>query len=289
MNRLQMIKFGHCTIKDLKYWMNERHHIWTLKAAGEPKPWTKDPILQRYKFCNVYQQLDKGTVALRKMLVDGPVCHSSENAALLLFNIIWYRLFNWHEHAKNLGFIDDYRPLEAYITTRAKMGKQIFTAAHMTHGDMFERKHVTYLKACKVIWDNRFEYSNCFIISTSTMEEAFNKLLSLPMVGRFIAYELVCDLRFTYLLDHATDKLTWANMGPGAQRGLKRLGMPYENQTVGVRSMRKLWQKLTPFAQKLECKEFFELREVEHSLCELDKYQRTKLGEGTPRQRYNGI
>ena len=32
----------------------------------------------------------------------------------------------------------------------------------------------------------------------------------------------------------------------------------------------------------------FELREVEHSLCEMDKYQRVMRGEGRPKSRYNG-
>jgi ppGpp synthetase/RelA/SpoT-type nucleotidyltranferase len=30
----------------------------------------------------------------------------------------------------------------------------------------------------------------------------------------------------------------------------------------------------------------FEMREVEHSLCEFDKYERTRLGQGRPRSKY---
>jgi len=29
------------------------------------------------------------------------------------------------------------------------------------------------------------------------------------------------------------------------------------------------------------------MREIEHSLCEFDKYERTRLGEGRPRAKYN--
>ena len=29
-----------------------------------------------------------------------------------------------------------------------------------------------------------------------------------------------------------------------------------------------------------------EMREIEHSLCEFDKYERTRLGEGRPRAKY---
>jgi len=287
MNRLEAIKFGHCSFKDLKYWIVERHKIWHLKNIGEPKPWTKDPIFQRYKFCNVFRQLDKGTVALTKMLESAEYYSSLD---LIFFNVIWYRLFNWHEHATALGFVNDYRALEEYIMNRAKTGQQIFTSAHMTHGKFYEDKHVTYLKACKQVWDNIDLYTKS-IINAGTMEEAFNELLGLPMIGRFVGYEIVCDLRFTPLLDHATDVLTWANMGPGAQRGLKRLRMPHKNQSEGLKSMRKLWKKImiSTIRHLMTTNWSFELREVEHSLCELDKYQRVKMNEGKPRQKYCGI
>ena len=38
-----------------------------------------------------------------------------------------------------------------------------------------------------------------------------------------MAYEIVCDLRYTYFLRDATDKDTWTHLGPGAKRGMERL------------------------------------------------------------------
>jgi hypothetical protein len=32
----------------------------------------------------------------------------------------------------------------------------------------------------------------------------------------------------------------------------------------------------------------WEMREVEHTLCEFDKYERARLGEGRPKQLYDG-
>ena len=40
-------------IELLQYWVRERDHIRELKDAHVRKPWTYDPILQSYKFCNV--------------------------------------------------------------------------------------------------------------------------------------------------------------------------------------------------------------------------------------------
>ena len=39
-------------------------------------------------------------------------------------------------------------------------------------------------------------------------------------------------------------------------------------------------EKLEPFVPALE------MREIEHCLCEFDKYERARLGEGRPRAKY---
>lgn len=290
-SRLQDIKFGTVDITDLAAWINERHNIYLKKEAGEPKPWTTDKIMQQYKFTNAFRQLDKGTVALRNMLKGKNATHS-----LIFFNICWYRLFNWYEHATELGFVYDFTDLERYINLRHSKGKKIFTGAHMTTGVAFESKHISYLRAAREAWDRRIEFAN-FIHENQSMEAVFEKLLELYMVGRFIAYELVCDLRFT-LLENAPDKCTWANLGPGAQRGLKRLGLPYETQEQGLTSMRLIYERLLGqllnepailSKEVMNASVPFELREVEHSLCEFDKYCRVQFGEGRPRAKYAGI
>ena len=37
----------------------ERQNIFFKKAAGEQPPYTDDPILRTYKFCNVYRASDR--------------------------------------------------------------------------------------------------------------------------------------------------------------------------------------------------------------------------------------
>jgi len=130
------------------------------------------------------------------------------------------------------------------------------------------------------------------VTSSNRMETVCTHLKELYMGGKFLAYELACDLRFTKLLDKATDTQTFANLGPGAQRGLKRLGMPHKNQKEGCQSMRELYDVLATHCISyhiLNAPWPFELREVEHCLCEFDKYQRTKNGEGHPRSKYPGV
>src|SRR5580765_2488648 len=40
------------------HWVLEREAIRRLREAGQPKPWTTDPILLENRFCNVLRQHD---------------------------------------------------------------------------------------------------------------------------------------------------------------------------------------------------------------------------------------
>jgi hypothetical protein len=270
---------GHATIKDLAYWINERHNIYVRRASGMPKPWTDDEIFQRYKFTNAFRQLDKGTIALGRMIFN----EGEDNLPLLAWNIIWYRLFNWYKHAYDGGWCSSYKQLQNYIYDCNMNRRQIFTSAHMTTGVSGEHKFETYLRAAKIAWDKR----RIVVNECSTMENAFKCLCSFYMVGKFVAYEIVCDFRFTELLQDATDINTWANPGPGAKRGLRRLGMPETlDSMIQLAAVLQVGNYLDDHIYN--CEWPFELREVEHSLCEFDKYQRVKTGVGRPRQKYNG-
>jgi hypothetical protein len=266
------------TLEDFAYWINERHQIYLRKQKGDPKPWSDDPIFQQWKFTNVYRQLDTGTIWLTDML------KTKSTPELIVFNVIWYRLFNWWEHARDLGFVNCYEAVENYITECHKSHKKIFTSSHYQASYAIQQPEGAwfhYLRACKEAWNQR-----SFIAGLSyfdSMKVLFHKLKQIYLIGDFFAYEIVCDLRFALNLE--LDKLTWANVGPGAERGLKRLGMLSK-----LTSMRLLFDTAKDYLKPhvFECEWPFEFREIEHSLCEFDKYQRIKTGVGHPRQRYPG-
>ena len=270
------------------YWITERHDIY-LRRKTLTKPWTKDRILQQYKFTNAFRQLDKGTIALRKMVEKYPSADSSS----ILFNVWWYRLFNWHEHAELCGFVTDFAELVSYMTMRHETGKRVFTNAHMTTGVSCEDKYVSYLRAAREAFDNAENVHKVW--RNSSMEDTFARLRRYYMVGPFVAYEIVCAMRF--LVPPAPiDVDDWANLGPGARRGLIRLGLLSPSRTgkqaqeLGLAAMKDLLAeaKETLPERVLEAEVPFELREIEHSLCEFDKYERVRRGEGKPRLKYDG-
>lgn len=301
---------GSETIDDFFWWINERHRIWMKRQAGEPKPWTKDPVLQEFKFTNVFRELDRGTIALRDMVqtglgfsLDQPcvvplTLIDHDDAPLLAWNIIWYRLFNWHEHATDPGYCDWPSRLEERLRRKKIYGEKIFTAAHMTVGKRGISKVEYVLDSVRKIFEAKEEVAE-MCAETNCLYDLWLRLQKFICVGEFIGYEIVTDFRFyDCLLGRAKDIDFWVNIGPGCKRGLRRLGMA-EN----VRSVDALWRMSTDCLEPHVLSHHpryarakgiepvwprFEMREIEHALCEFDKWCRTSHGEGRPRERFNG-
>ena len=47
--------------EELLHWIKERWRVRQAREAGKPKPWTTDPIIQQYRFCNVHREDDAVT------------------------------------------------------------------------------------------------------------------------------------------------------------------------------------------------------------------------------------
>lgn len=89
-------------------------------------------------------------------------------------------------------------------------------------------------------------------------------------------------------LRSAPDVNTWANAGPGAVRGINRvLGRAVDaslKPEAALAQMRQLQHKLSREWPSGEQWLALELRDIESSLCEFDKYERKRTGEGAPKQ-----
>ena len=283
---------GSSTIQGYFDWINDRHAIYLRRAAGEPKPWTEDEVFLDWKFTNAFRQLDRGTIALQDMIKKWKDEASEiktmlleEQQVLILFNVVWYRMFNRDDHAHDLGFATHYKQVEEYINECADKGVKVFTGAHLLAGIQGERKHISFLRTIEEAWDDRYSLLK-LIQQYNGMEQAFGILLDYPLIGNFLAYEMVCDFRFTDVMPDPHDKMTWSNIGPGARRGMKRIGLEVSVETM-VRLLAMAPQYLRGYV--LEQKDPpFELREIEHSLCEFDKYERIRLGQGRARGVYDG-
>ena len=278
-------------------YMLERHSIYLRRAQGQLPPWTEDPILTHYKFCNVYRELDAVTQFVRETIREPYKDHES-----LWFMLCIARQINWpptlSELIRSAG--KNAWPLNGkwsavnarrVMNQRAARGEKVYTGAYLlnAHGgrDGAETPHDKPYFTCHLVLDKLWKERNKVILpvlAKKSMQEAATALMKYHGWGGFTAYEVVCDLRYTRYLEKATDINTWANAGPGAVRGLNRIaGRPFRtrlNQKDALSEMIALHADIS--AQWPEEWPKLELREIEHSLCELDKYLRARTGDGEP-------
>jgi len=265
------------------YWINERHAIYLSRAAGNPKPWTSDGILRSFKFTNVFRQLDRGTEWLTANVIEP---HRHDPADLLFFNVAWYRMFNWTGTGALLGWRTEWDQAAVALQLKATLaaGGQVFTGAHIVRSAFGMPKIDSIVAVCADLYEARADVVR-IAASEHRLQAVFERLIEVDYVGGFMGYEIVTDLRHTPLLDDAIDINTWANVGPGALRGLRRLypGMPGKD---GLQAMVGLLEQSRAGVGRHVPP--LELRDIEHSLCEFDKYCRVLFGEGKPRGVYQG-
>jgi hypothetical protein len=73
------------------YFAAERQQAFRRRVAGEPGPWTADPILREYKFCNVFRAADRvSQYMIRDVCYHGEDCSPEDR----LFQITAFRTFS---------------------------------------------------------------------------------------------------------------------------------------------------------------------------------------------------
>lgn len=283
---------------DLLAFMKERHRIYLRREEGEAKPWTKDPILQRYRFCNVYRELDTVTIWIRKNIREPYADHPH-----LWFMLAMARQINWPDTLQEIMECKGW-PINGYnwhdvrmiMLARQARGDQLYTGAYMlnAHGtkpdDPKDKAFFTTKLVLDSVWQNRKTIGDAF--AYGSMQQAWAALLPYHGWGPFTAYEVVCDARYTRYgnsVPWRKDAREWANAGPGAFRGLNRLqGRELKANVSQARALAEMREYYEWIAPRWPHKPTLEMREIEHCLCEFDKYERTRLGEGRPRSTYPG-
>lgn len=272
----------------LWHWVREREQIRIRKDRGDVPPWTDDPILATYRFCNVRREDDRGTIWIRKHIRE-----PFANHPLLWLMLCAARQINWPDTLAELmrsldawPYGDHFEPrlMTLLLNQRKNRGKKVYTGAYMISAPATKGADKQAYIAETVIgalWRRR-EHFPTWNVSLRRVHEW---ITASNGWGAFMAYQAVVDMRFTRLLDAAPDIETWAAAGPGTIRGLNRLhgrALTYglsQGQALGeMRAIFKVAQTETGVAM--------DFSDVPNILCEVDKYLRVKLGEGKPRALY---
>ena len=309
-------------INELATFMKKRQNIYLKRKDGAKPPWTDDPILQTGRFCNVFREQDTVTIwieeNIRKPYADHPnlwfmLCIARyinwpPTLAALIELAEKNKVPCWPSHSKfdcgevytksHEGQASD---LTWGLTQLANSGTKVYTGAYMIRAESnpkvewyswSKHKYLTEIVLGR-LWEDREDWQR-LLESVPRLEEVWWKFQAKRYIGwgPFMAYEVVTDLRHTRYLNKATDIVTWANAGPGAIRGLNRMhGRDLKNHPKAEVTNLEMYRIMAHMNhdQELWPRHWsrLEMRDIEHVLCEWDKYERVRLNEGQMRAKYD--
>lgn len=291
-------------ISPLLHWATEREKIRLAKASGQPQPWTNDPILQKYRFCNVRRRDDRVSQWLLNNVYNQ--YEKFSNISTFIQVVALCRWINWPPTIKEIvgpdimkddGLVGhDYVDLFGVgdlIDNTVKVGTKAWTGAYMVRAPsqkkypgMTKGRFVTDVVVGALNGSEVNTRLTSALTNTSKSEVVWAVLRTVPNYGAFMAGQIVADLTYTPVLSHATDLNTWAPQGPGSVRGYNRLvgrplkaKIPYDEWSERLQGWREEVADATGLTDMT-------LMDLQNCLCETDKFLRVKRGEGRPRSTY---
>jgi len=284
----------------LLYWVGERETIRLAREREEPAPWTRDPILSTFRFCNVRRADDR----VSRWVIRNVIQRYQGNPNLWIM-LALARYINWPPALQKLMKGGGW-PAKADVPARLARAAEIlddpeekekmWTGAYMIRAESNKTApwyawgkgaYVMKIVIERELWKARGEFREFFSRDIRTVQYAHSLLAGRYGWGSFMAGQVVADWTYTPLLSGAADLYTWAPLGPGSLRGLNRLygrALDYRlKQEDAIPEMRAARDAIVSDYPELAD---LTLHDVQNCLCETDKYLRTKLGEGRPRSRF---
>lgn len=205
------------------YWhfASERQLAFMRRVAGESQPWTVDPILQAYKFCNVYRAADR----VSQYMIRG-VCYHDEscNPEDRLFQITAFRTFSkietWRSvraflgHYPTLDDLGDGSFTEALNHAKAENGGLYTDAFILCATDAYGQslKHLNHVELFRHMFlqDGLADR----LLSARSLREIYNLLHAYPLMGDFMSYQTTIDLNYSHLINFSENEFTQAGLVP---------------------------------------------------------------------------
>jgi alpha-glutamyl/putrescinyl thymine pyrophosphorylase clade 1 len=263
----------------------ERQRVFEKRLAGDPQPWTNDPILNAHKFTNVFRAADRVSQFLIRNVIYEP--SASTDAEEVVFRILLFKLFNsipaW-EYLRDLFGSLTWKHFDATVYAQAltdakNQGVKIWNAAYVqnqNYATHFPTKHERYLTLV-----NHMMSSNVTgkLQAARSYADAFKVLQSYPLHGKsFIPMQHLTDLNYSEVIDFNENDFIVA--GPGALDGIRKCFGVYPTQAQAASVIQECvdgqeeffrhfdLQTVTLFGRRLhaiDCQNLF---------CETDKFAR---------------
>lgn len=271
---------------DLIDYMTERQAATERRRAGAPRPWSDDVVIAEKKLCSVFRDDDRTSMQARARILSLPESDRMQAA-------ITFRAMNLVASARALH--------ESGATERAKILEvleslpQVFGTAYRIQlkGGLWNKAGLTDL-VLRLRGKARWLRKETPLSVVRQLHEAG--------AGHFLAYQIMQDLRWVW--GAYDDERSWALIGPGALRGIERLRGSYKANELAGRTACEARRHVSfnvksaalTAEQKAELAPLLNaaierlgprvnLFEIEHNLCEWDKYCRVASGE-TPGARF---
>lgn len=266
-------------VKELTKFIITREAARVAKENGKPRPWTKDPIIDKYRFCNIHREDDRVTKWLRSDYYS----RFNDNPDIW-FAAVVARLLNYPESLRDIErFVLPWRPekFRLWLHARKAQGSKNFNAAYIVSTNGVAMDKVDYLveRVLDPLWANRKKLR---LFPGRTLAEYHVLLTQYDGLGSFIAAQVIADLKEMEPLKSASDYWTFAASGPGSRRGLNRVLGSAPDTPWNEASWREMLGLLQQEIKPLE----LHAQDLQNCLCEFDKYERARLCEGTPKQIY---
>lgn len=268
------------------YWQfaAERQRIFLRRAAGAPPPWTDDPIMRRYKFCNSYRASDR----VSQFLIRDVIHDAEVDADDMLLRIVLFRLFSkietWRALEDELGPVTR-RTLRgdrvAESLERLQAKGPIYTGAFILCANKafgFDRKVLNHIALVRTMFRRRALPRA--VARARALDDVYTALIDYPLIGPFMAYQLAIDINYSPLVEFSENEFTVP--GPGAERGIRKVfpnarrrdmapiikWMTDNQQSEATRLRIDLPTLFGRPLHAIDCQNLF---------CELDKYTRVAL------------
>jgi len=193
---------------------------------------TKDTILQEYKFTNAYRASDRVSQFLIKNVIYKDIGYSNED---ILFRILLFKLFNkietWQYLESQLNDIRydsfTYKQYNQLLDNYMKKGNVVYSNAYMMPSAVKfgqQRKHANHLLLLEYMMkDNLTEK----VLHINSLQDLYLLLLSYPSFGKFLAFQYAIDINYSNLTNFSENDFIVA--GPGAIDGISKCFSNYKD------------------------------------------------------------
>lgn len=309
-------KLNTVAVKHFYDFVTERYKIHIRKDFLKQKaPWTNNPILLQYKFCNIRREHDRQSQYLIKNISTNP-CLSLEDK---IVNSFYFRAWNNWDTMKDLGgpwpakhlyfskVKEQVRPIYQqlaaedpdrkwwssaynqggtkqawrYPDPNEKINKEDDIPLRVFHIGPWLKEHNTIEK----------------LLSANDQKAAFEAIKEIQGFADFLAYQIFVDL--TYIAEFPFSENEFVVAGPGCRKGLNKLFDDYDGLTFEealfwlADNIDEIFNEVHPpfwagrlFVDLPQEDRFFSVMCLENCMCEFCKYIRTIEGNGRPRVKY---